>query len=86
MAQTVYGYVHQTVILTHVDTRTDGAIPVLQVGWVIIVPQVILTLTIYYFTDSVFNVTSRKIRPQTNKKALACLILNKKSKVTHTLL
>lgn len=38
--QTVLGNVHLTVSLTPVDTRTDGVLPVLLVGRVIIVPQV----------------------------------------------
>lgn len=40
MVKTVYGSVPLTVNLTHVNTRTDGAIAV-QDGWVIIVQNVI---------------------------------------------
>lgn len=41
MAQTVPAFVHRTVNMTHVDTRTDR-VRVPQGGEVIIVPQVIL--------------------------------------------
>lgn len=39
LAQTVPGHVHLTVNLTHVETRTDGVLHVLQDGPVIIVQQ-----------------------------------------------
>lgn len=42
MAQIVQGNVHLTVNLTPVDTRMDGVLRVLKVGWVIIVPKVLL--------------------------------------------
>lgn len=42
MAQIVQGNVHLTVHLTPVDTRMDGVLRVLKVGWVIIVPKVLL--------------------------------------------
>lgn len=38
--QDVPGNVHQTVNLTHVDTKTDRVLPVLQVGRVLTVLQV----------------------------------------------
>lgn len=40
LAQTAPGNVHLTVNLTHVDTRTDRVLPVLQVGRVTTVQQV----------------------------------------------
>lgn len=40
LAKIVPTYVHLTVNLTAVNTRMDGALPVLEVGWVIIVQQV----------------------------------------------
>lgn len=48
MAQTVHGNVHLTVYLIHVDTRTDHVL-VLQVGWVIIVLQVIFAHDFLFF-------------------------------------
>lgn len=42
MAKIVYGSVPLTVNLTHVNTRTDGALAV-QDGWVIIVQNVIIS-------------------------------------------
>lgn len=40
LAKTAPVYVHLTVNLTAVNTRMDGALSVLQVGWVILVEQV----------------------------------------------
>lgn len=48
MAQTVPGHVHLTVNLTHVETRTDGVLHVLQDGPVIIVQQVNVVYTLSY--------------------------------------
>lgn len=43
MAQTAHKSVLLTVNMAHVDTRTDRVLPVLQVGRVFIVPQVVFT-------------------------------------------
>lgn len=48
--QTVPGFVHPTVSLTHVNTRTDHVV-VIQDGRVLIVPLVIISHTIQYFTN-----------------------------------
>lgn len=40
LAHIVLEFVHHTVNLKHVDTQTVRVIPVLQVGWVIIVHKV----------------------------------------------
>lgn len=45
-AHTVHGNVHLTVNLTHVDIKMDHVV-VLQVGWVIIVLQVMLLKSIF---------------------------------------
>lgn len=41
LAPTVSRFVHLTVNLVHVDTRTDGVLSVLQIRRLIIVPQVL---------------------------------------------
>lgn len=68
-AQAVRGSVHQIVDLTHVYTQTDHVPCVLQDGRVIIVLQVIPTLSIRKFTNIgyVFNVT-RNIKGKTSKQ------------------
>lgn len=43
LEETVPGFVHLTVNRIHVYTQMDGVLPVLQVGWVIIVPLVMLS-------------------------------------------
>lgn len=53
--QTVLGSVHLIVSLTPVDARTDGVLPVLLVGWVIIVPQVMP-----------FNILQIQVKDSTN--------------------
>lgn len=50
MAQTVPGFVPLTVNLTRVNTRTDHVL-VLQVGWVIIVLQVMFAHDLLFFTN-----------------------------------
>lgn len=59
MVDTVHEYVHLTVNLTPVDTQTDRVL-VLQVTWIIIVPQVNISQLICISQNRLWRLTVKQ--------------------------